>query len=248
MKYKNAKDIFPESLLRQIQRYVSGEVIYIPAGKEKRVWGETSGYQKYLRVRNRDIRADFSNGADFDSLVSKYNLSYETIRKIVYQKKEDIILDYETSLSSAKAYAEAGKIDEWIHAYLKTDGHNVPFSDGLKLYDRYYFAPIIMPAKFFVRCCGPEENMKYRIEQTWFDKHVKELEAVIKSNSDMPPLIAHYVEHEFELNDGNHRLEAYKNLGITEIPVIIWITEESEYEEFCDKYKEYAEGIKVIRR
>ena len=36
LKYENAKDIFPEDLLRQIQRYVSGKLIYIPALEEKK--------------------------------------------------------------------------------------------------------------------------------------------------------------------------------------------------------------------
>ncbi len=36
MKYKNAKDIFPENLLKQIQRYVSGEIIYIPARSKRK--------------------------------------------------------------------------------------------------------------------------------------------------------------------------------------------------------------------
>lgn len=88
MKYKNARDIFPENLLNQIQKYVSGELIYIPAGKEKKAWGET------------------------------FHLSVETIKKIIYAKKEDKLLEYSCSLSSAKEYAEAGKIDEWIHTYL----------------------------------------------------------------------------------------------------------------------------------
>lgn len=35
MKYRNAQDIFPQALLKQIQRYVSGETIYIPAGNGK---------------------------------------------------------------------------------------------------------------------------------------------------------------------------------------------------------------------
>ena len=52
MGYRNAQDIFPEGLLRQIQRYVAGETIYIPAGNEKKAWGETSGYQRYIRERN----------------------------------------------------------------------------------------------------------------------------------------------------------------------------------------------------
>ena len=52
MAYRNAQEIFPEGLLKQIQRYVSGETIYIPAGEERKAWGETSGYQRYIRERN----------------------------------------------------------------------------------------------------------------------------------------------------------------------------------------------------
>ncbi len=52
------------------------------------------------------------------------------------------------------------------------------------------------------------------IDPVWFEKHVEELKAVLQSEEDMPPLIAHYAEGGFELNDGNHRLEAYRRLGI----------------------------------
>ncbi len=247
MKYKNAKDIFPENLLKQIQRYVSGEVIYIPARNDRKSWGETSGYHQFLSERNRTIRAAYKNGTDVESLMSKYHLSYESIRKILYHKEEKI-LNYKTSLTSALDYAACGKIDEWIHMYLKSDGHNEAFSDGLKLFDRYYIGPMIMPTKLFKRCCGPEENMTYRIDAEWFYAHVTDLKKVLEDNDDMPPLIAHYVEHDFELNDGNHRLEAYNQLGCQEIPVIIWITEESEYQEFRVKYGKYTENASIIRR
>ena len=63
MGYRNAQDIFPEGLLRQIQRYVAGETIYIPAGDERKAWGETSGYQRYIRERNEEIRTGFAEGA-----------------------------------------------------------------------------------------------------------------------------------------------------------------------------------------
>lgn len=247
MKYKNAKDIFPENLLKQIQRYVSGEVIYIPAGKERRSWGETSGYHQYLSERNRAIKNEYKNGADIESLMTKYHLSFESIRKILYQK-EDIILDYKTSLTSAYDYASCGKIDEWIHTYLKSDGHNEAFSDGLKLFDRYYIGPMTMPTNLFHRCCGPEANMTYHVDAEWFHIHVADLKKVLETNQDMPPLIAHYVEHDFELNDGNHRLEAYNQLQCQEIPVIIWITEEDEYQEFLEKYGSYMQNASVIRR
>ena len=51
MQYKNGKDIFPERLLKQIQKYVSGELIYIPSMEKKKDWGEVSGYKKILQNR-----------------------------------------------------------------------------------------------------------------------------------------------------------------------------------------------------
>ena len=55
MAYRNAQEVFPEGLLRQIQRYVSGETIYVPARQEKKAWGETSGYQQYNAAAHRSL-------------------------------------------------------------------------------------------------------------------------------------------------------------------------------------------------
>ena len=50
-------------------------------------------------------------------------------------------MDYKCTLSSAVNYAQNGKLEEWIHSYLLSDGHNKEFSDGLKLFDRYFIGP-----------------------------------------------------------------------------------------------------------
>ena len=123
-----------------------------------------------------------------------------------------------------------------IFLYLLSDDHNKAFSDGLKLVDRYWIGPITMPLSEFPRCVGPEEGMRYSIPENYFEKHVKKLMDVIQNNKDMPPLIVHFYDHKWELNDGNHRHEAYKRLGITEHPVIVWITEKEEHKEFLSQY------------
>lgn len=241
MKYKNGKDIFPEKLLKQIQKYVSGKLVYIPAGTSKKEWGETSGYKQYLLERNRDIKAKFNAGAGIEQLADDYYLSPESIRKIVYSKKEVFILEYKCSLSSAIEFADEGRIEDWIHSYLLSDGHNKEFSDGLKLFDRYFLGPIKMPLSLFNRCCGPEDSMRWKINEEWFEKHVRHLQKVIMQESDMPPLIVNFVDDRFELNDGNHRLEAYNRLGIKEYYVIVWITEKDEYDSFMKLYSNYLE-------
>jgi len=64
----------------------------------------------------------------------------------------------------------------------------------------------------------------------------------------MPPLIVHYAGGAFELNEGNHRHKAYENLGIENAWVILWITEETEKDDFLLKHGEYVKDCTVIRR
>ena len=158
------------------------------------------------------------------------------------------MLKYSATLSSAKAYAEAGKLDAWIHLYLNEEGRNIPFSDGLKLFDRYYISPAQFPISMFTRCAGPEPEMKYRIDKGWWEQRIAELERKIPEDDDFPPFMVHYVDGEFELNDGNHRHKAYENLGIEKAWVIIWITEKEELDDFMAKYGDYVKDCKIIRR
>ena len=248
MAYRNARDIFPEGLLRQIQKYVSGETIYIPAGVEKKDWGETSGYQQYIRERNAAIREAFQGGKTIEALTEEYSLSYDTIKRIVYSKKEVTMLKYSATLDSAMEYGREEKMDAWVHLYLNEEGRNIPFSDGLKLFDRYFISPAQFPISLFHRCAGPEEDMKYRIDKGWWEHKISELTKAVQAGTEMPPMIVHYVDGEFELNDGNHRHKVYEDLGIETAWVILWITEEAELTDFMSKYGEYVKDCTIIRR
>lgn len=84
MKYKNAQEILPDRLLRELQQYVSGETIYVPNAQSKKQWGETSGARSYYKQRNEQIRRKFSNGCKIEELAEEFNLSVDSIRKIVY--------------------------------------------------------------------------------------------------------------------------------------------------------------------
>jgi len=85
MKYRNASDILPDRLLKELQKYVSGEALYVPADRERKEWGSGSGARAYYRQRNEEIQLRFFRGAKPDELAEAYHLSAETIRKIVYK-------------------------------------------------------------------------------------------------------------------------------------------------------------------
>ena len=86
MKYRKASEIFPDELLKEIQKYSSGELVYIPKATEKENWGARSGARTYYSQRNCEIRNKFHlEKKSIEELSDAYNLSAETIRKILYK-------------------------------------------------------------------------------------------------------------------------------------------------------------------
>ena len=152
----------------------------------------------------------------------------------------DVTLKYVGSLTSAIEYAKNGRIEEWIHEYLLSDGKNKAFSDGLSLQKRYYIGPVEFPTSLLCRCCGPEENMRYRVNEGGFERKVLSLMSSISAGCDLPPIIVNFADGELTLSDGNHRFEAYTRLGVNKCYAIIWMSSESDVAEFEEKYKSFT--------
>ena len=87
MKYINAKTILPEHLLKELQEYVQGCYLYVPAVQSKQ-WGEVSGYRRELAERNEKICSDQKAGDSVDALAEKYALSESAVRKIISQQRK----------------------------------------------------------------------------------------------------------------------------------------------------------------
>jgi len=86
MKYRNASEILPDKLLREIQKYTSGEALYIPQVTDRQKWGEGSGARRYYEERNQKICEKHDAGVSMEELAETFSLSIETIRKIIYRK------------------------------------------------------------------------------------------------------------------------------------------------------------------
>lgn len=87
MKYWRAEELLPAQFVRELQQYVQGGYLYIPAPQgTRRGWGEVSGSRENLARRNEQIRQRFAQGQTIEALADDYYLSVYTIRKIVYHK------------------------------------------------------------------------------------------------------------------------------------------------------------------
>lgn len=87
MKYKNTKNILPKELVTEIQKYIQGDIIYIPIQGEKTSWGEKSGYKEDLNNRNKQIFNLYTLGHDISEIQDMFNLSKSSILKIISKMK-----------------------------------------------------------------------------------------------------------------------------------------------------------------
>lgn len=86
MQYKNGRDVLPPELLNEIQKYLDGELVYIPkCNDNKASWGTLNGTREHVTARNRCIAEKYSNGSSIIDLQDEYCLSESSIRKIIYK-------------------------------------------------------------------------------------------------------------------------------------------------------------------
>ena len=85
MKYINAAEILPEKLLKELQTYIEGEVLYIPKTSTKKQWGSINGSHLFYLERNKEIQRLYKEGHSIDELAKRYGLAYSTIKKIIYR-------------------------------------------------------------------------------------------------------------------------------------------------------------------
>ncbi len=84
MKYINAADVLPEDLLKKVQAYVKGDLLYVPNDNKQKRWGEISGSRTYYLKRNREIKEKYKAGQSISRLSDLYGLAFDTVRRIIY--------------------------------------------------------------------------------------------------------------------------------------------------------------------
>lgn len=84
-KYRNAADVLPDDLLREVQKYAAGKTLYFPKTQERKTWGEASGARAFYRQRNEEIREKYLQKVSIQRIAETYCLSVETVRKIIFK-------------------------------------------------------------------------------------------------------------------------------------------------------------------
>lgn len=227
MKYENAGEVIPEKLLKEIQKYAAGKLLYIPIGKEKKGWGETTGYRERLQRRNRMIRNKYAGGMTVSELADEYFLSLDSIKKIIYSKKNDGHMTYAPTVRSAVEYANIGMLEEWIQCFLqltlKMDPGLYHFMDEKHV----YFGVVKFPLRLIqLDGIGGRENATEEHGADDPEDHAAELS----------PLLIQYEEGKFYCIEQQEMLSALKRRKVNAYPTIIVLKETSDYQRFKKHY------------
>lgn len=86
MSYVNAEDVLPKILVKEIQKYVDGQLIYIPRKNENSLsWGEKNGTKEKMAERNQTIVKNYYSGYSIEELSAAYYLSEKRIKGIIHE-------------------------------------------------------------------------------------------------------------------------------------------------------------------
>lgn len=130
------------------------------------------------------------------------------------------------TLTQAKLYRDNGKIEEWLQLFLRNDGKNIALADGLLLEKREYLGLLKLNMSCFKDIKeGAPEYLSAENDIAYFFWIVENMKNSRK-DWDVPPLIVEYREDKFIVNDGRHRLEMYRQLGVEVVDAVLWTTGE----------------------
>ena len=85
MAYLNAKNVLPTALVREIQKYIDGDTIYIPSSdeSERTSWGQRNGSRQRYNERNAQIVEMHESAVPVEEIAEAFYLTCDSVRKII---------------------------------------------------------------------------------------------------------------------------------------------------------------------
>ena len=219
MKYKNAKDVLPKELLREVKKYAAGSLLYIPSEEaeslDARMKRPLTEFKQNLIVRNQRIYNEYCSGKSISELADQYYLSLDTVKKMIYDRKKTWI-PFDYTRESAAKYSAGGLAEEWVRTYLiRKTGQEEAYQEKWKVDGLLRF-----PLRLIEATSVPP----YEI-------------------GDGEPYIITYVHHRFTLHAGEDALANLTARKIFSAPAFVILADENDYPFYYENYgKPFSNG------
>lgn len=154
-------------------------------------------------------------------MADEYFLSIDSIKKIIYSKKEKELL-FSPSFTSALKYAKVGMAEEWIQSYVIfcTDGET---KNRFSFEEVTSLGVVKIPLRFIQSHCNREDYNK--TEDTY-----------ASTNKETEPLIVRYENNKFYVDFQVDLVIALKNSKVNSYPAFILVPNKEEYGTFMQNY------------
>ena len=163
------------------------------------------------------IRNKYANGMTISELADEYFLSLDSIKKIIYSKKNGRHIAYSPTLGSAVAFANDGMLEEWIQCYLQLTRKGDPALQEFTKKEYLYFGVV----KFPLRLVQDDDGIEIDKEQV---------------GEDPPPLLIQYIEGKFSCIVQKELLAVLKQRKVNAFPSIIVMKGTADYKRFMNCY------------
>jgi hypothetical protein len=143
-----------------------------------------------------------------------------------------MIRQLEFDAFAALKYAQEGRLEEWVHKYLRSGPWaNPAFSEGLLRQPRWWNGPLEIDLLDLSPAVGPDPGMEFVVDPDYWNIRICSLARSFTEPERLPPLIVEYREGALSIRDGNTRYAAMQWLGWKRCWAIIWYNSESDQQE-----------------
>lgn len=143
----------------------------------------------------------------------------------------------DNSVEGARAAQARGELDAWVERFLGSDGSdNAELGEVLRTDMSFWYGPVELPFDELNRLAGPPDQPTLdRLD----DDDLDTVEGMVDSLEDgwqPPPIIVSLnAAGEFDVEDGNHRIEGLRRSGRTRYWSIIGFEDDEQRRRFVDE-------------
>lgn len=135
---------------------------------------------------------------------------------------------FEFTLEGALRHRERETWPQWVDAFLRGPGNNVPLANGLKLDRRWWRGPEQILLSELTPKGGP--GREFNETESGWNARLRGLVEAITAGTKVPPLIAEFKDGKLLLADGNHRHGALEQIGVKTYWTAIWCNSQRDYD------------------
>lgn len=140
----------------------------------------------------------------------------------------------EYSVETARDAAGRDELGDWVARFLASPGSdNAPLAEQLSCPPRWWLGPVRLPLVQLHRLAGPPDHpVLCPVDEDDWREDVDDMEQLVDSGWEPPPVIVSYRSGQLVLEDGNHRVESLRQAGERETWAVVGFEDPNERDRF----------------